>query len=108
MTCIAGGVSPYMCLTLMNRREHFLKFLTFERAAATDPLRWQQSFLWFLRKVTYAQLPADRQPKQLLVKSPVHTARIPLLLQLFPAAKFIFIHRDPIEVRGALDAPCAK
>ena len=92
-----------MCLTLMNRRGHFLKFLSFEKAAATAFLRWQRSFVWFLRKVTYAQLLADRQPKQLLIKSPVHTARIPLLLQLFPAAKFIFIHRDPIEVRGVCE-----
>ena len=89
-----------MCLALMNRREYFLHFLSFERVAATSFLRWQRSFLWFLRKVTYAQLPADQQPKQLLIKSPVHTARIPLLLRLFPAAKFIFIHRDPMEVRG--------
>ena len=89
-----------MCLTLLNRREHFLKFLGFERAAASDFDRWHRCFMWFLRKVTYAQLSADQQPKQLLIKSPVHTARIPLLLKMFPTAKFMFIHRDPIEVRG--------
>jgi hypothetical protein len=33
-----------------------------------------------------------------LLKSPVHTARVELLLQLFPKAQFIYIHRDPYTV----------
>lgn len=36
--------------------------------------------------------------RRLLLKNPVHTCRIPLLLSLFPNAKFIFIHRSPVEV----------
>ena len=30
-----------------------------------------------------------------MIKSPVHTARVPLLRKLFPKAKFIYIHRHP-------------
>jgi hypothetical protein len=37
-------------------------------------------------------------PKPLLLKSPVHTARIPLLLKLFPRARFVYLHRNPYEV----------
>ena len=36
--------------------------------------------------------------RRLLLKNPVNTARIPLLLELFPNAKFVFIHRSPFEV----------
>jgi hypothetical protein len=36
--------------------------------------------------------------KQLVLKNPVNTARIPLLLELFPGAKFIHIHRCPYDV----------
>ena len=36
--------------------------------------------------------------KRLLLKSPIHAARIPLLKRLFPSAKFIYLHRDPYEV----------
>mmetsp|Transcript_1786 Transcript_1786/g.4649 ORF Transcript_1786/g.4649 Transcript_1786/m.4649 type:complete len:211 (-) Transcript_1786:365-997(-) len=36
--------------------------------------------------------------KPLLVKSPVHMARVKLILRLFPRAKFVFIHRHPLEV----------
>lgn len=36
--------------------------------------------------------------RRLLLKNPVNTCRIPLLLGLFPDAKFVFIHRSPHEV----------
>lgn len=36
--------------------------------------------------------------RRLLLKNPVNTARVPLLLELFPNAKFVFIHRSPLEV----------
>jgi hypothetical protein len=36
--------------------------------------------------------------KPLLIKSPVHTGRIKLLLRLFPKARFLYIHRNPIKV----------
>lgn len=37
-------------------------------------------------------------PAPLLIKSPVHTARVRLVLGLFPRARFLYIHRDPYEV----------
>lgn len=36
--------------------------------------------------------------RRLLLKNPVNTARIPMLLELFPDAKFVVIHRSPYEV----------
>ena len=36
-----------------------------------------------------------RDPRRLVLKSPPHTARIPVLLELFPKAKFVHIRRDP-------------
>lgn len=36
--------------------------------------------------------------RRLLLKNPVSTARIPMLLELFPNAKFVAIHRSPHEV----------
>lgn len=33
-----------------------------------------------------------------VIKSPVHTCRVSLLLELFPDAQFVYIHRDPYEV----------
>ena len=36
--------------------------------------------------------------RRLLLKNPVNTARIPVLLDMFPNAKFVAIHRSPHEV----------
>lgn len=35
---------------------------------------------------------------RMLIKSPVHTSRVKLLLTLFPEAQFIYIHRHPYQV----------
>lgn len=51
--------------------------------------RWKRLFLRFLREVTL------RTGKRLVLKSPPHTARLPVLLELFPDAKFVHIVRDP-------------
>ena len=36
--------------------------------------------------------------KQLILKNPAHTARIKILLEMFPNAKFIHIYRNPYDV----------
>lgn len=91
-----GGTSPYMPLVMMRDQALFQPYYQLESASAADTARWLDAFTWFLKKVT---LRAGGH-KPLLLKSPVHTARVPLLLKLFPRAKFIYIHRDPYTVRG--------
>jgi hypothetical protein len=39
-----------------------------------------------------------RPGRTLVMKSPGHTARIRLILRLFPDARFVHIHRDPYRV----------
>lgn len=102
---LTAGTSPYMPLAFMRQEPEFRKFFTFENAAPSERQRWIDQFTSFLRKVTVrgGKAPARgkgnaQQYKQLLLKSPVHTARIPLLLSLFPDAKFIYIHRHPYDV----------
>jgi hypothetical protein len=51
--------------------------------------RWKRVFVRFLQEVTL------RTGKRLVLKSPPHTARVPVLVELFPDAKFIHIVRDP-------------
>ncbi|WNJ19577.1 sulfotransferase [Pontibacter sp. G13] len=57
---------------------------------------WKAAYLELLRKATYR---ADGKP--LVLKNPPNTGRIRLLLELFPKAKFIHIHRHPAEVYGS-------
>jgi hypothetical protein len=50
---------------------------------------WKRTLLWFLKAVTF------RDPRRLVLKSPPHTARLPVLLEMFPDAKFVHLVRDP-------------
>jgi omega-hydroxy-beta-dihydromenaquinone-9 sulfotransferase len=54
---------------------------------------WRDALRYYL-----AKLAALNPGRRLLLKNPAHSARIPLLLALFPRAKFIHIHRDPSAV----------
>jgi len=73
--------------------EYFQKYVLFENIPTSEFERWKQGFVFVLKKISLAN-----QNKQLVLKSPPNTARIKLLLSLFPAAKFILIHRNPYEV----------
>ena len=54
---------------------------------------WISYYNFFLKKVTFAD-----HGKQLILKNPINTLRIKLLLEMFPNARFIHIYRNPYEV----------
>jgi omega-hydroxy-beta-dihydromenaquinone-9 sulfotransferase len=118
---MSTGTSPYMTLFFMQQEPEFRPFYAFDDTfisnengnsdeylepslMAAARKQWTESFLYLLRKLTLRD--ERRRPsssssppkRRLLLKSPVHTARIPLLLQLFPEAQFIYIHRHPYDV----------
>ena len=55
-----------------------------------DRQRWLRQYDFLLKKLTLG-----KSGKQLILKSPDNTARIRELLELYPDARFINIHRDP-------------
>ncbi len=75
-----------------NMTKYFNRYVLFE-GDEENTKEWKKKMLFFLKKVNYRQ-----QDKQLLLKSPFNTARIKQILELFPDAKFIHIHRNPYEV----------
>ncbi len=72
---------------------HFNRGIFFDDATEADIERWQRQFLYYLRKLSLAQ-----PGRTMLIKNPVYTARLKRLAHLFPAAKFIHIHRNPYRV----------
>lgn len=89
----ASGLSPLVGLWGFPRSgEHYRKYLTFRGATPAEVERWKDLWMTFLRKVSF------RYGKPLVLKSPAHTGRIKTLLELFPDAKFVHIHRDPYTV----------
>lgn len=94
---LSAGASPYLSIVFMRRWRELGSLLTFEGpGGAAAFARWRSSFLWFLKKVTLRY--GGAAPKPLLIKSPVHAGRVRALLSIFPEARFIYIHRHPLEV----------
>jgi hypothetical protein len=73
-------------------REQYDRYLTFRDASEKDLAEWKAALRELLQKLSL------KYEKPLVLKSPAHTGRIKLLLQLFPSAKFVHIHRNPYDV----------
>jgi len=86
-------LSNYLGVTFPRHADFYEKYLSFEEATPGERTEWKRCFAWFLKKLTF-----KNPGRRLLLKSPPHTARIRLLLELYPDAKFIHIHRSPETV----------
>ncbi|MEQ8788192.1 MAG: sulfotransferase [Pirellulaceae bacterium] len=90
--CALVQRSFMLSLVFPRRADFYDRYLTFREADQNDLHRWKQAFHWFVRKLTY------KHGRPLVLKSPGHTCRIKLLLELFPDARFVHIHRHPYDV----------
>lgn len=86
------GMSPVLGFVFPRNHAHFDKYLTFRDTSASQVSGWQNAFLNYLKKLTV------RYERPIVLKSPPHTCRIKMLLEVLPEARFIFIHRDPLVV----------
>lgn len=91
------NITPYSFFTAWNfpKRlvEYFDKFVRVDHATPAVKEEWRQSYDFVLKKAT---LMADG--KRLVLKNPPNTARVRSIMEMFPNAKFIHIHRNPLDV----------
>ena len=90
--CLDTLLSSYLGISFPKRTAHYDRYLTFEDVPKQEIEAWRDAFLTFCKKLTY------KYHRPLLLKSPSHTARIRLLMEWFPGARFVNIHRHPHEV----------
>jgi hypothetical protein len=92
--CNLGLPSPYLTIAFPNEPPQDQEYLTLEHVPANDLARWKKKFLRFLQEINYR----SKRPQRIVLKSPPHTGRIKVLLEMFPDAKFVHIVRDPFVV----------
>jgi len=86
-------ISPQTGDCFMSNYKYYYKFLTFKGVSTALINRWKDAFMLFLKKLT-----VKYPNKRMLLKSPHHTARIKIILEMFPDAKFVTITRNPYTV----------
>jgi hypothetical protein len=72
--------------------DHYDRYLTFRAVPEDEVERWKAALIILYKKLTL------KFGRPLVLKSPPHTGRIALLLEMFPDARFVHIHRDPFSV----------
>ena len=92
--CTSCFYSMQMFRHFPSSVDDFKRFLTMRDATPAERVRWRQSIDRFARKL----LVRRGAEATLLFKAPDHTGKIRLVLEQFPDARFIHIHRDPYKV----------
>lgn len=87
-----GAPSPYEALVVPSLMSDPRVLLDLRYRSIEDQERWKQTLHLLLRELTV------QQGKPMVLKSPSHGFKLPLLPLLFPGARFVIIERNPYEV----------
>jgi omega-hydroxy-beta-dihydromenaquinone-9 sulfotransferase len=72
---------------------YFDRYVLFDGIGQAEREAFQQAYLRLVKKLTIRY-----DGRRLVLKNPANTARIKMLLEMFPDARFVHIHRDPYDV----------
>jgi omega-hydroxy-beta-dihydromenaquinone-9 sulfotransferase len=87
-----GAPSPYEALLVPSLMSDPQVLLDLRHRSAEEQDRWKRTIQLFLRELTV------QQSKTMVLKSPTHGFRFPLLPSIFPESQFVIIERNPYEV----------
>ena len=90
--CVTTLLSPILGFAFPQRAQFYDRYFTFRGVAREELEQWKSAFIAFAKKLTW------KYKRPLILKSPSHTCRIKLILDTFPDARFVHIHRNPYVV----------
>jgi len=82
---------------LPKRMSSLFRKLSFKEDDHELKNEWKDVYLTVLKKATLM-----KDGKRLVIKNPLNTYRIPVLLEMFPEAKFIYLYRNPYLIYYSL------
>jgi hypothetical protein len=90
--CNLGVPSPYATIAFPNHPPQNEEYAELEAIPPQHKQRWMNALRQFLKQIHYGR------PGRIILKSPSHTFRLPVLLEMFPHARFVHMVRDPVTV----------
>ncbi|MCA9248358.1 MAG: sulfotransferase [Planctomycetales bacterium] len=90
--CNLGVPSPYLEMAFPNRPPAFPEYLDLAGLTPEQLESWKTAFRGFLQRLSL------RDPRRIVLKSPPHTARVRVLADMFPEARFVHIVRHPYSL----------
>ena len=92
-----GNISPYSLYHWwsfpQNAKQYFDRYAIFKDVTSEEIETWKEKYMEVIKIATF-----NMQGRRLVIKNPANTGRIPILLEMFPNAKFVFLHRNPYKV----------
>jgi hypothetical protein len=89
-----GLPSPYRNIIFPNNRPFIdTEYLTLRNISEQQRTKWLNGLEYFVKALTYLS-----PGKRIVLKSPPHTGRIKVILERFPDARFVHIHRNPYSI----------
>lgn len=85
--------SPLLDIVFPVKKGYFISH--YDDFIPSDREGWKEKLMEFCRRLR------RNSGRTLLLKNPLHSLRIPLLLEAFPDARFIHIHRHPYRVAAS-------
>ena len=77
-----------------KNHSYFDKYNCFDGVTDEDLDQWKEHYQDTLKEIQLF----NRNNKRLLLKNPHNTGRLKVLAELYPNAKFVYIHRNPYDV----------
>ena len=75
-----------------NNEEYYNRYILFQHLSAEEKSNWKKAYRRMINQI------GIRWPgKRLLIKNPHNTGRLLELKEIYPNAKFIFLHRNPLD-----------
>ena len=84
------GMSPYISFMFPDNSAKYERYVDFQEVTGDERSKWKEAFLWFIKKIMISTGGSASSSSH----APTQHAS-PLLLEMFPNAKFVHIHRHP-------------
>ena len=88
-----GEGTPYLTHAWPRFGPADTEYLELDGISERERKRWADAYMWF-----YRRLALRHGKKPLVMKTPANAARLKLLTELFPDARYVYLSRNPLAV----------